>query len=54
MTHQPLDRYLAIIHWLRKRYTQPDGYLVLDIGGVPSRFNLLELAFARRYLECAA
>jgi hypothetical protein len=44
------DRYLAIIHWLRRRYTR-DGRLTISVGGIPSAFSRLELAFARRYLR---
>ena len=48
------DRYLTIMEWLRKRYTEtwPDGYrgVITSRGGVPSRYTQLEDAFFNRYL----
>lgn len=46
-----IDRYLRLIHWARKRYTQPDGYLIKSVGRVPSTYSRIELAAARKHLK---
>jgi len=35
------ERYLKIVKWLRKRYTR-NGLLIVDVGGVPSKYTRLE------------
>lgn len=46
----PWDKYLNVEMKLRKRYTRPDGSLVLSIGGNPSRYAKLERLAAQKYL----
>ena len=35
------EKYLKIVKWLRKRYTR-NGLLIVDVGGVPSKYTRLE------------
>lgn len=44
-----LDRYLTINAWLKKRYSE-DGWLTLFVGGVPTAYSRLDLAFFQRYI----
>lgn len=45
-----IDRYLRINEWLKDRYRRPDGWLTTMIGGTPSVYSRLDLAFFRRYI----
>lgn len=45
------DRYLAIVHWARSRYTS-QGFLIVKVGNVPSKYTLIERAAAAKYLGC--
>ncbi len=42
------DRYLAINAWLKKRYSV-NGWLTVSIGGEPTTYSKLDLAFFERY-----
>jgi hypothetical protein len=44
-----LDRYLALNAWLKHRYSE-DGWITLSIGGVPTLYSRLDLAFFHRYI----
>jgi len=52
------DRYLKINAWLQRRYrgkadghhTGYPGRLILYVGGNPSRYTVLDLAFFLRYV----
>lgn len=44
------DRYLAINAWLKRRYREADGTLVLSMGAIPSVYSRLDLAFFERYV----
>jgi hypothetical protein len=46
---QNFKRYGAIVGWAARRYTR-DGILVIDVGGVPSRYTLIERAAWNRYM----
>ena len=47
----PVDRYLDIVEWARKRYTT-HGVLVMDAYKVPSiYFRICDAAFARYIQE---
>jgi hypothetical protein len=42
-----VNRYARIVDWLGDRYTV-DGYLAIDVGGVPTKYKRLEsLAWAK-------
>lgn len=43
----PRQRYINIIRWARRRYTDR-GVLILHIGGVPSPYTRIEQAAMRR------
>lgn len=44
------DRYLAINAWLQKRYREDNGWLTTSIGGKPTRYTTLDIAFFQRYI----
>ncbi len=44
------ERYLKIIKWLRKRYTR-NGRLIVDAGGVPSKYKRLETLAWLKYMN---
>ena len=47
MTIENANRYLKIVRWAQRRYTNA-GRLVTFIGNAPSRYTIIErLAFAR-------
>lgn len=43
------DRYLAIVGWARKRYTDSKGLLVLSKGSQLSVYSRIEQAAWRKY-----
>lgn len=43
------NRYLAIVRWAQQRYTS-GGVLVVDVGGAPSRYSMIERAAWDRYM----
>lgn len=49
-SYNKFDRYLRLVHWLRKRYTGADGYLDLSTFGRPSRYSVLENLAAVRIM----
>ncbi len=46
---QRIDRYLAIVAWLRARYTVSDQ-IIISVGGMPSAYSRIEQAAAKKYL----
>jgi hypothetical protein len=46
-----IDRYLRLMHWARKRYTDDRGRLTISIGGATSIFSRIELAAARKFMK---
>jgi hypothetical protein len=42
------DRYLALNAWLKRRYSE-NGWLVLSVGAVPTKYTRLDIAFFKRY-----
>ena len=44
------DRYLAINAWLKRRYSEK-GWLTVSIGGLPTRYSILDIAFFHRYVS---
>ena len=47
------DKYLKIVTWLRKRYTE-NGMLVIEKGGLPSRYSRLETLAWLKYMVAGA
>ena len=44
---QAYERYTKVVQWAEQRYTE-DGKLILSVGGVPSRYSVIEqLAFKK-------
>jgi hypothetical protein len=48
---EKIDRYLALVDWARRRYTE-SGRLTTHIGGRATRYTQIESAAAGRYLRC--
>ncbi|MDC7221529.1 MAG: hypothetical protein PQJ59_16465 [Spirochaetales bacterium] len=48
MTKTNGEKYLAIVSWLRERYTE-DGYIYTVKNGEPTTFAKLEKAFFLKY-----
>lgn len=49
--HDPHARYLNLIRWARKRYTDRGGCLVLSIGPQPSPYTRIERAARDRLMR---
>ena len=45
------ERYLKIVKWLRKRYRRKDGYLIVEVRGVPSKYTRLEALAWLKYMN---
>jgi len=44
-------RYVRIVRWARRRYSRNGAWLVFGVGGVPSRYTLIEDAAAAKLLR---
>lgn len=44
------DKYLKLIAWAKNRYTV-NGFLVVDIGQVKTRYSVIEQLAAVKYLK---
>jgi hypothetical protein len=44
------EKYLKVVTWAQRRYTDSSGLLVAYIGTIPSKYTRIEQAFARKYL----
>lgn len=49
-TNEAIDRYLAIVAWAKRRYTEQHR-LVLTIGGRLSRYSRIERLAFDRYMR---
>ena len=52
MTIENADRYLRLVNWAKRRYTNRDTHsLTISVGGRPSIYSRIEAAAFRRYSE---